>query len=375
MKRWRRGVFVGASVLAALGCGRGALRDSPERELSDAELREVASAPFDAAAVMNQSFAVGRHRRHAVRIDFPCGDVCPAYTTRVVRYDLAAEVCPPEGEVVTLGVPGAAAMHLKDFCVPRVLSVKGLTRPAPRASVNAAPSALSSSHVSALPPLSAKWLEPLDLGDGASAVVSVPIGATGPRPLVVAVHGAHDRPEWACGGWRLGFRVYPFVVCPRGSAVTVDKYAWANSAAIERAVMKSIDQVRERFGPYVAPAPYVYAGFSQGAMFSEPILVEHAALFDTVILAEGGYPILGSAEFARKFKTGGGQTVVIVCGSEACRRATRPSVPRLQAAGLRVFESGDVRSGHNLNQLMQRALERDFPSWFAGVPAWAGATN
>jgi predicted esterase len=375
MKRWRRGVFVGASVLAALGCGRGALRDSPERELSDAELREVASAPFDAAAVMNQSFAVGRHRGHAVRIDFPCGDVCPAYTTRVVRYDLAAEVCPPEGEVVTLGVPGAAAMHLKDFCVPRVLSVKGLTRPAPRASVNAAPSALSSSHVSALPPLSAKWLEPLDLGDGASAVVSVPIGATGPRPLVVAVHGAHDRPEWACGGWRLGFRVYPFVVCPRGSAVTADKYAWANSAAIERAVMKSIDQVRERFGPYVAPAPYVYAGFSQGAMFSEPILVEHAALFDTAILAEGGYPILGSAEFARKFKTGGGQTVVIVCGSEACRRATRPSVPRLQAAGLRVFESGDVRSGHNLNQLMQRALERDFPSWFAGVPAWAGATN
>jgi predicted esterase len=379
MKRWRRGLFVGASVLFALGCGRGALRDSPERELSDAELREIASAPFDAAAVMNQSFAVGRHRGHPVRIDFPCGDVCPAYTTQVVRYDLAAETCPREGEVVTLGVPGGAAVHLKDFCVPRVLSVKGLTRPSSVASVSSAsPSPTPSptpSRATALPPLSAKWLEPLDLGDGASAVVSVPIGATGQRPLVVAVHGAHDRPEWACGGWRLGFRVYPFIVCPRGSAVTADKYAWANSAAIERVVMKSIDQVRQRFGPYVAPAPYVYAGFSQGAMFSEPILVEHAALFSTAILAEGGYPILGSAEFARKFKAGGGQTVVIVCGSEGCRRATRPSVSRLEAAGLRVFESGDVRSGHNLNQLMQRALERDFPSWFAGVPAWAGAMN
>jgi predicted esterase len=299
MKRWQRGVFVAASVLAALGCERGALHDSPERKLSDGELRELA--------------------------------------------------------------------------------VKGPMQPAPRASVSGAspkpaPSP-SPSHASVLPPLSAKWLEPLDLGDGASAVVSVPIGATGPRPLVVAVHGAHDRPEWACGGWRLGFRVYPFVVCPRGSAVTAEKYAWANSAAIERVVMKAIDQVRERFGPYVAPPPYVYAGFSQGAMFSEPILLEHAALFDTAILAEGGYPILASAEFARKFRAEGGKTVVIVCGSEPCRRTTRRSVPSLEAAGLRVFESGDVRSGHNLNQLMQRALERDFPSWFAGVPAWAGATN
>jgi predicted esterase len=357
-------------LLLALGCRRGALRDSPDRELSDAELREIASAPFDAAEVMFHSFAVGRHHGHPVRIEFPCGDVCPDYTVRIVRYDVAPEACPPEGEVVTLGVPGGIAIHMKDFCVPRVLSVKGLTRPAPLSASAAPPPSAT-----ALPRLAANWLEPLDLGDGASAVVSVPFGATRPRPLVIAVHGAHDRPEWACGGWRLGFKAYPFIVCPRGSPVTPDKYAWANAAAIERVVMKSIDKVRERFGAYVAPAPYVYAGFSQGAIFAEPILVGHAALFKTAILAEGGYSILGSAEFARKFKAGGGETVVIVCGSAPCRTTTQASALRLEAAGLRVFESGDVRSGHNLNQLMQQALERDFPSWFTGEPAWAGAAN
>jgi predicted esterase len=220
----------------------------------------------------------------------------------------------------------------------------------------------------------ARWLESLDAGDDA-AVVSVPLGATEPRPVVVAVHGAHDRPEWACGGWRLGFSVYPFVVCPRGSPIGLDKYAWTSATAIERAISKSIEKVRERFGAYVAPPPYVYAGFSQGAIFAEPILLRHAAQFQTAILAEGGYPTLRSRRFAKAFRAGGGTAVVIVCGTAACRETTHGVVPMLESAGLRVYESGDIRSGHNLNQRMQQALLRDFRSWFEGDPAWSGARS
>jgi predicted esterase len=219
----------------------------------------------------------------------------------------------------------------------------------------------------------ASWLEPLDLGDGDAAVVSVPLGAVEPRPLVVAIHGAHDRPEWACGGWRLGFDVYPFIVCPRGTPVTKDKFAWSGSAAIERVLLKSVVKVRERFGDYVAPAPHVYAGFSQGAIYSEPILLRHAGTFPTAILAEGGYPILRSRKFATDYRAAGGSTVVIICGSPACRRTTQSSIPMLESAGLRVFESGDVRSGHNLNRLMQQALLRDFRGWFEGDAAWSHA--
>jgi len=297
MTVWRPALAVSIALLA-LGCRRGALRDSPDRELSDAEVRDIAAKGHTRPAASGSASA-----------------------------SASASIPPPES-----------------------------ASPAP----------------ARLPPLTGDWLEPLELGEGAGAVVSPPLGATGPRPLVVAVHGAHDRPEWACGGWRLGFATYPFVVCPRGRPVTRDKYAWASSAEIERVALKAIDAVRARFGEHVASAPYVYAGFSQGAILSEPILVRHAALFQTAIFAEGGYPILGSAAFARKFRAGGGETVVIVCGSEACRRGTRESALRLEAAGLRVFESGDVRSGHNLNQLMQQALARDFPSWFAGDPAWQG---
>jgi predicted esterase len=291
------------------------------------------------------------------------------------RWRLVLAAC---ASVLSFACRGGALREAPDRELSDTQS-RELPKPPPAPSVGAAVSADTPkeppSPAKALPPLSASWLEPLELGDSASAVVSVPLGATSPRPLVVAVHGAHDRPEWACGGWRLGFKVYPFIVCPRGSPVTRDKYAWPNAAAIERVVMQSIEKVRERFGSYVAPPPYVYAGFSQGAIFSEPILVGHAALFKTAVLAEGGYAVLSSADFARKFRAAGGETVVIVCGSPACRRTTQASALKLQAAGLRVFESGDVRSGHNLNQLMQQALARDFSSWFTEDPAWAGAAD
>ena len=243
------------------------------------------------------------------------------------------------------------------------------TAEAPNASTRSAPPRTP------LPALRANWLEPLDLGDGDAAVVSPPPGATEPRPLVVAVHGAHDRPEWACGGWRLGFAEYPFVVCPRGTPVTPDKYAWSNSAAIARVTLKAIARVRERYGEHVAAEPHVFVGFSQGATLAEPFLLQHAALFPTVILAEGGYATLDSKRFAESFAGRGGKTVVIVCGTAGCRQRTAPARKRLESAGLRVFESGDLRSGHNLNQSMQTALRRDFASWFAADPAWSSASG
>ncbi|HEY1532616.1 MAG TPA: hypothetical protein VGF76_01315, partial [Polyangiaceae bacterium] len=70
---------------------------------------------------------------------------------------------------------------------------------------------------SSLPPLAnVSWLEELPLEDGNLAYVMPPIGAREPRPLMVGVHGAGDRADWDCGGWRLGASEYPFVVCPQG---------------------------------------------------------------------------------------------------------------------------------------------------------------
>jgi len=222
-----------------------------------------------------------------------------------------------------------------------------------------------------LEPLRAAWLETLDLGNGDQAVVSVPMGATEPRPLIVAMHGAGDRHDWACGGWRLGNDAYPFIVCPHGTPMGSGVYAWSSSAQLERLALRAIDEVRRRYGPYVAPDPVTYAGFSQGATAAAPFLVLHAAKFHTVLLAEGAYASTASPPFARDLARGGVHRVVLVCGTPHCFENARRARPVLEGAGLTVFVGGDASSGHNLNQPMQKALRRSWKQWFDDAPGWS----
>ncbi|WP_394830448.1 alpha/beta hydrolase [Pendulispora rubella] len=222
-----------------------------------------------------------------------------------------------------------------------------------------------------LEPLRANWLETLDLGNGDQAVVSVPMGATEPRPLMLAMHGAGDRHDWACGGWRLGNDAYPFIVCPRGTPMGGNVYAWSSAEQIERLGLQAIEEVRRRYGSYVATTPVTYAGFSQGATAAAPFLVRRASEFPTILLAEGAYASTASPDFARRLARGGVQRVVLVCGTGHCFENARRARPVLERAGLTVFVGGDASSGHNLNLPMQRALRRSWKPWFDGVPGWS----
>ena len=60
------------------------------------------------------------------------------------------------------------------------------------------------------------WLVALDVDGFGKAALAVPLGANEPRQVVIALHGAADRPEWACGAWRGIVGPRPFVLCPRG---------------------------------------------------------------------------------------------------------------------------------------------------------------
>jgi predicted esterase len=232
----------------------------------------------------------------------------------------------------------------------------------PRAS---APAALPASPVpgasaASLAPLRGSWLENLG-GEAAGAVVTLPLGAREPRALIVGVHGAGDRPEWSCGGWRLASGAQGFVLCPRGSKMDPERFAWASSAAIERALTAALAEVRARYQPYLADAPYIYAGFSQGATLSEPILRARAARFPIAILAEGGYAISQNASFARAYRDAGGRRVVLVCGSRPCFASAARARPILERAGLHVVIAGDPLAGHNLTERMQVVLRKAWP--------------
>jgi predicted esterase len=214
------------------------------------------------------------------------------------------------------------------------------------------------------------WL--VDLGDGGKLgdVVTLPLGATEPRPLIVAVHGAGDRPEWACGGWRFAVESYAFVLCPRGLPMGPTKYGWGSARDIDAAIERALTAFRGRFAHYLTKGPMIYAGFSQGTTLVGKYLVDNADRFPIAVLAEGGYDYLTDGSFARKYRAAGGQRVLLLCGTPSCQVTYGRAQRGLEREGLNVEYAGDPRSGHNLNPRMQNALRGVWPKLVAGLGGW-----
>jgi len=207
------------------------------------------------------------------------------------------------------------------------------------------------------------------LGQGKDAVVLMPpLGTVEPVRLVIGAHGAGDRPDWACGGWRLGSMVSALVACPQGSKLGATTFAWPSPQVLEQRVLAAVDVAKARYGEYVQPAPFIYAGFSQGATYAEPLLRRHAATFPIAILAEGAYRTTENPSFASAYHSAGGRRVVLVCGTPACFVSARRGRKVLEKAGLQVLVAGDEKAGHNLNREMQRALQRAWPEITAPLP-------
>lgn len=227
--------------------------------------------------------------------------------------------------------------------------------------------------IQTLPPLSGHpWLVRLSESTGHDDVVTLPLGATEQRPVIVAVHGAGDRADWACGGWRLGVESYAFVVCPSGRPMGQSRYGWGSVGDIDAAIERALGETKRRFPQYLAPEPMIYAAFSQGAIMARPYLVANARRFPIIALAEGGYDYLRDPEFARQYYAAGGRRVLLLCGTAQCRTSMSRAQSVLARAHLEVLVGGDLTSGHNLNAPMQFALRRIFPEFVAEVPEWKG---
>jgi len=243
--------------------------------------------------------------------------------------------------------------------------------PAPAAAPAPSGSAVPSAHE--LPPLfGVAWIEHLELEGGHEAYVCPPIGAREPRPLIVAVHGAGDRAEWSCGGWRMVAGEYAFVVCPQGMKMDAMRFGWDSAETIRRRVASAVTAVRARFGEYIADGPTLYVGFSQGATLAGPTLLDPAQSFPFVALAEGGYGLVQNRAFLGKLKARGVDSVLLACGTAACFTSMRAAEPNLTAAGIQALIGGDPKSGHNLNGEMQAGLQKVWPDFVAGLPNWRG---
>jgi hypothetical protein len=118
-------------LIAALASATGG-RAGPaakHRHVSDAQLIRYVATGFDKRKMMFKRETIGLHRGTLVVADFPCSDVCPAYTRRIIHYDVAPADCPRVGGVVVAETyPLGIAVTKRDFCEPGVLTRKPRSR-------------------------------------------------------------------------------------------------------------------------------------------------------------------------------------------------------------------------------------------------------
>ena len=120
MRNSTRSAIAGSVLLLGTIAGRAASASTDA--LSDADLIARASAVF-ASKDSPADRILGVHRGKQVVLDVICGDICPAYTARIIHY-----LAPPDASCVQSGadtvsvqVPRGIAAGQESFCVPHVL--------------------------------------------------------------------------------------------------------------------------------------------------------------------------------------------------------------------------------------------------------------
>ena len=221
----------------------------------------------------------------------------------------------------------------------------------------------------ALAPLRGAWMETVTLDDGTEASVTLPLGATEPRPIVVGVHGSGDRPEWSCGEWRGVVDSYAFVVCPHGTP-SGNAFVWKSSDQVEKRVMAALAAARAKYGLYVMDGPAIYAGFSQGAHMAAAVVKRHPDVFTLIALDEGGYWQTGG-DFAATFARGGGKRALLMCSTPGCQTNFTQSQQLLQKSGVDVRVADLGPFGHTINNDVIAAIKPQWKWLVRDDPRWA----
>ncbi len=193
-----------------------------------------------------------------------------------------------------------------------------------------------------------------------------PDAASRPLPVVVALHGSYDQPEWNCEVYRQVVRGAAVVLCPRGrlrwDSPTDPRqlrfYFPSTGGWIFREVDAALRALKESAPTRIADGPVVYAGFSQGAILAVPSLPARGEQFSRAILVEGGAS--WSTSNARAYAKSGGQRVLFACGRAGCFTRARATAATLEQAGLKTKVTYTPDQGHTYDGGVQRDLMQSF---------------
>jgi hypothetical protein len=220
-----------------------------------------------------------------------------------------------------------------------------------------------------LPPLAASsWLVSLETPGFGEALASVPLGASGPRPVLIAVHGDHDRAEWTCGSYRHVAGRNAFVLCPRGIARPDQVFTLGTPLDTAQELRQALPALKHRFSSHVAPGAVVLAGLGPSVQHVIDLALKEPSFFSYLLLVDGSTSRFTLPALTR-FGAAGGRRVLVLCSKGACD----PDVEdRLRALGPLGVATRVVRAehGHGLDSEMVARLRTEFPWLVTGEPRW-----
>lgn len=246
----------------------------------------------------------------------------------------------------------------------------------------ARPAAIAEPSRTSLPPLAgSSVLTKLPVVGFRDAVVFVPLGATTPRPLLIALHGNFDRPEWQCETWSEITGGHAFILCPRGIPrrdvpAKWDRWEYSSLDKTDRELEAGIGALREQFGQYVAPGPVLFTGFSLGAILGVGILKRHPGQYGPVVFSEGGNENWSIAT-VRKIappeadaSADSGLRILYACGQADCVSKSKATAKIIERAGgqVRVVSGGNV--GHMYDGPVAAAIKREWSWLIQGDARW-----
>jgi len=212
------------------------------------------------------------------------------------------------------------------------------------------------------------------------AVVSLPLGATSRRPVLVAAHGAGDRPEWQCHVWRGIVGDRGFVLCPRGFPTNPyvppehTGYFYTTHHALAREIALAFEALVKRFPDHVDPNAPIFTGFSQGAIMGALVLPRHQVRFARAALVEGGYGFFHewNIHAAQTWTNRGGLRVLLACGRVRCVEQATPTAYYMKRGGLTARILHAPGAGHSYGGSMEVAVRDAFGWLVEGDPRWEG---
>lgn len=214
----------------------------------------------------------------------------------------------------------------------------------------------------------------LDVPSFRAAIVALPLGATSRRPIMVALHGNYDRPEWQCEVWQGITGGFPFILCPRGiprddAPKSEDRWTYGGLKKTQDELLAGIEALRRRFPEHVAEGPLLFTGFSLGAIYGARIVREHAQIFPRAVLTEGGYENW-SAPLAKSYAKAGGERVLFACGQTACKYTSKRVAALLEREQVlaKVGFGGNI--GHTYDGRVAEAIRAEWAWLLEGDSRW-----